>query len=184
MSGFFVSTTWSCIYLQKVATEFQSSKVNLPKYFETYKNRCFTTYLDFVSSPLFAGEEYKKSVQPFLDNFQTKRTKKKVSKSVKKKLLSRLRKPQRFTHVLWNAFKKTAVAYGADLLPFELNGEVVSGLPGHHGHSLENLVLSWARRVVGDDCLELHVLLMFFFLSFTKLKNKKNAALRFILCAS
>ena len=28
--------------------------------------------------------------------------------------------------------KKTAVAYGADLLAFELNGEVVSGLPGHH----------------------------------------------------
>ena len=57
--------------------------------------------------------------------------------------------------------KKTAVAYGADLLAFECNGEVVSGLPGHH--SLENLVLSWARRVVGDECLELHVLLMFFF---------------------
>ena len=57
-------------------------------------------------------------------------------------------------------FQKTAVAYGADLLAFELNGEVVSGLPGHH--SLENLVLSWARRVVGDDCLEIHVLLMFF----------------------
>ena len=56
--------------------------------------------------------------------------------------------------------KKTAVAYGADLLAFELNGEVVSGLPGHH--SSENLVLSWARRVVGDDCLEIHVLLMFF----------------------
>ena len=52
------------------------------------------------------------------------------------------------------------MAYGADLLAFELNGEVVSGLPGHH--SLENLVLSWARRVVGDDCLEIHVLLMFF----------------------
>ena len=45
------------------------------------------------------------------------------------------------------------MAYGADLLAFELKGEVVSGLPGHH--SLENLVLSWARRVVGDDCLEL-----------------------------
>ena len=56
--------------------------------------------------------------------------------------------------------KKTAVVYGADLLAFELNGEVVSGLPGHH--SLENLVLSWATRVVGDDCLEIHVLLMFF----------------------
>ena len=56
--------------------------------------------------------------------------------------------------------KKTAVAYGADLLAFELNGEVVSELPGHH--SLENLVLSWARRVVGDDCLEIHVLLMLF----------------------
>ena len=56
--------------------------------------------------------------------------------------------------------KKTAVAYGADLLAFELNGEVVSGLPGHH--SSENLVLSWARRVAGDDCLEIHVLLMFF----------------------
>ena len=55
-------------------------------------------------------------------------------------------------------FQKNAVAYGADLLVFELNGEVVSGLPGHH--SLENLVLSWARRVVGDDCLE--KLLMFF----------------------
>ena len=27
--------------------------------------------------------------------------------------------------------KKTAVAYGADLLAIELNGEVVSGLPGH-----------------------------------------------------
>ena len=27
MSGFFVSTTWSCGYLQNVATEFQSSKV-------------------------------------------------------------------------------------------------------------------------------------------------------------
>ena len=67
---------------------------------------------------------------------------------------------QRFTHPLWNVFKKTAVAYGADLLAFELNGEVVSGLPGHH--SLENLVLSWATRVVGDDCLEIHVLLMFF----------------------
>ena len=52
------------------------------------------------------------------------------------------------------------MAYSADLLAFELNGEVVSGLPGHH--SLEYLVLSWARRVVGDDCLELHVLLMFF----------------------
>ena len=26
----------------------------------------------------------------------------------------------------------------------------------------ENLVLSWAGRVVGDDCLEIHVLLMFF----------------------
>ena len=52
------------------------------------------------------------------------------------------------------------MAYGADLLAFELNGEVVSGLPGHH--SLENLVLSWARRVVGEDCLEIHVLLMFF----------------------
>ena len=52
------------------------------------------------------------------------------------------------------------MTYGADLFAFELNGEVVSGLPGHH--SLENLVLSWARRVVGDDCLEIHVLLMFF----------------------
>ena len=69
-------------------------------------------------------------------------------------------KPQRFTHPLWNVFKKTAVAYGADLLAIELNGEVISGLPGHH--SLENLLLSWARRVVGDDCLdraEIHVLL-------------------------
>ena len=56
--------------------------------------------------------------------------------------------------------KKLLLACGADLLAFELNGEVVSGLPGHH--SLENLVLSWARRVVGDDCLEFHVLLMFF----------------------
>ena len=52
--------------------------------------------------------------------------------------------------------KKTAVAYGADLLAFGLNGEVVSG-----HHSLENLVLSWAAHVVGDDCLEIHVLLMF-----------------------
>ena len=59
-----------------------------------------------------------------------------------------------------NVFKKTAVAYGADLLAFELNGEVVSGLPVHH--SSENLVLSWARRAVGDDCLEIHVLLMLF----------------------
>ena len=98
---------------------------------------------------------------------------------------------QRFTHTLWNVFKKTAVAYGADLLAIELNGEVVSGLAGHH--SLENLLLSWARRVVGDDCLEIRVLLMFFqttreklgvFLSFTKLKNEKNAVLRFILCPS
>ena len=56
---------------------------------------------------------------------------------------------QRFTHTLRNVFKKTAVAYGADLLAIELNGEVVSGLPGNH--SLENLLLSWARRVVGDD---------------------------------
>ena len=56
--------------------------------------------------------------------------------------------------------KKTAVAYGADLLAFELNGEVVSELPGHH--SSKNLFLSWARRVVGDDCLEIYVLLMFF----------------------
>ena len=52
------------------------------------------------------------------------------------------------------------MAYGADLLAFELNGEVVSGLPGHQ--SSENLVLSWARRAIGDDCLEIHVLLMFF----------------------
>ena len=52
MSGFFVSTAWSCVYLQNFATEFESSKVNLPKYFETYKNRCFSTYPDFVSSPL------------------------------------------------------------------------------------------------------------------------------------
>ena len=65
--------------------------------------------------------------------------------------------PQRFTHPLWNVFKKTTVAYGADLLASELNGEVVWGLPGHY--SLENLVLSWVRRVVGDDCLE--ILLMF-----------------------
>ena len=50
------------------------------------------------------------------------------------------------------------MAYGADLLAFDLNGEVVSGLPGHH--SSENLVLSWASAV-GDDCLEIHVLLMF-----------------------
>ena len=49
------------------------------------------------------------------------------------------------------------MAYGADLLAFELNGEVVSGFPGHH-----SLVLSWARRAVGDDYLEIHVLLMFF----------------------
>ena len=53
--------------------------------------------------------------------------------------------------------KKIAVAYGADLLAFELNGQVVSGRPGHH--SLEKLVLSWVRRVVGDDCLE--ILLVF-----------------------
>ena len=52
------------------------------------------------------------------------------------------------------------MVYDADLLAFELNGEVVSGLPGHH--SSENLVLSWAGRVVGDDCLEIHVLLLFF----------------------
>ena len=52
------------------------------------------------------------------------------------------------------------MAYGADLLAIQLNGEVVSGLPGHH--SLENLLLSWARRVVGDDCLEIRVVLMFF----------------------
>ena len=76
MSGFFVSTTWSSIYLQKVATEFQSSKVNLPKYFETYKNRCFTTYLDFASSPLFAGEE-KKSVANFFRQFSDEENKKK-----------------------------------------------------------------------------------------------------------
>ena len=43
------------------------------------------------------------------------------------------------------------MAYGADLLAYELNGEVVSGLPGHH--SLETPVLSWVRRVIGDDCL-------------------------------
>ena len=53
------------------------------------------------------------------------------------------------------------MAYGADLLAFGLNGEVVSGLPGHQ--SLENLVLSWATRVVGDDCLEIHVLPMLSF---------------------
>ena len=40
----------------------------------------------------------------------------------------------------------------------KLKKEVVSGLPGHH--SLENLVLSGVRRVVGDDCLE--ILLVFF----------------------
>ena len=57
MSGFFVSTACSCVHLQKVATEFQSSKVNLPKYFETYQNKCFSTYPDFVSSPLIVGKE-------------------------------------------------------------------------------------------------------------------------------
>ena len=51
------------------------------------------------------------------------------------------------------------MAYGADLLAFELNGEVVSGLPGHH--SSENLVLLWAGRVVGDDCLEMYCLCFF-----------------------
>ena len=47
ISVFFVSTAWSCVYLQKIATEIRSSKINLPKYFETYKNRCFLTYPDF-----------------------------------------------------------------------------------------------------------------------------------------
>ena len=62
MSDFFVFTAWSCVYLQNVATEFQSSKVNLPKYFETYKNRCFSTYPDFVSSPLFRSKGIKKNL--------------------------------------------------------------------------------------------------------------------------
>ena len=91
MSGFFVSTAWSCVYLQNVATEFQSSKVNLPKYFETYKNRCFSRYSDFVSSPLIVGKEWKKSVATFFRQFPEEENKKKVSKSVKKKLLSQLR---------------------------------------------------------------------------------------------
>ena len=57
ISGFFVSTARSCVYIQNVATEFQSSKVNLPNYFETYKNRCFSMSPDFVSSPLIVGKE-------------------------------------------------------------------------------------------------------------------------------
>ena len=59
------------------------------------------------------------------------------------------------------------------------------------GFQVTTLVLSWVRRVVGDDYLE--ILLVLFlttreklgvFLSYTKLKNKKNAALRFILSPS
>ena len=65
---------------------------------------------------------------------------------------------QRFTYPYETFSKKIVVAYGADFLAFELNGEVVSGLPGHR--SLENLVLSWVRRVGGEDCLEM--LLVFF----------------------
>ena len=77
IAGFFVSTAWSCVYLQNVATEFQSSKVNLPKYFETYKNRCFTTYPDFVWSPLIVGKEEKKSVATFFRQFPEEENKKK-----------------------------------------------------------------------------------------------------------
>ena len=109
---------------------------------------------------------YRKCREAFFVKISWKNSKEKLVKCATK--VGRLHKvsiqsctqTQRFTHPLWNVFKKTAVAYGADLLAFELNGEVVSGLPGHH--SSEKLVLSWARRVVGDDCLEIHVLLMFF----------------------
>ena len=81
MSGFFVSTAWSSVYLQKVASKFQSSKVNLPKYFETYKSRCFTTYPDFVSSPLFAGKE-KKSVGKVFRQCSDEKTTKKKTKQI------------------------------------------------------------------------------------------------------
>ena len=50
---------------------------NLPNYFETYKNRCFSTYPDFVSLPLIVERNKKNLWQLFLDNFQRKRTKKK-----------------------------------------------------------------------------------------------------------
>ena len=49
-----------------------------------------------------------------------------------------------------NVFKKIAAACGADLLASELNGEMVSGYSVHR--LIESLVLSWAWRVVGDDC--------------------------------
>ena len=72
MSGFFVSTAWPCVYLQNFATEFQSSKVNLPKYFETSKNRCFTTYADFVSLPLIRGVKKKRILTSFRSTSKAK----------------------------------------------------------------------------------------------------------------
>ena len=74
MSDFFVSTAWSCVYLQNVATEFQSSKVNLPKYFETYKNRCFL-WLRFIATDRRKG--IKKSVATFFRQFPEEENEKK-----------------------------------------------------------------------------------------------------------
>ena len=57
MSDFFVSTAWSCVYLQRVATEIQSSKVNLPKYFDTYKKQVFfnAPWLCFITTNRWKG---------------------------------------------------------------------------------------------------------------------------------
>ena len=55
--GFRANSDLVIVYLQNVATECQSSTVHLPNYFETYKNRFFSTYPDFVSSPLNDGKE-------------------------------------------------------------------------------------------------------------------------------
>ena len=35
----------------------ERQRVNLQKYSETYKSRCFTTYTDFVASPLIIRKE-------------------------------------------------------------------------------------------------------------------------------
>ena len=117
MSGFFVSTTWSCIYPQKVATTFQSSKVNLPKYFETYKNRCFTTYLDLFHRHYSLERNKKKSVATFSDNFQMKRTKKKSKQIGQEKVALTIMGAGVFARKLTSSNKVSELLDGAPPAP-------------------------------------------------------------------
>ena len=69
---FLVSTDRSCVYLQNLATEFYSSKVNLPISKHT-KTGVLRRILTLIYRKLSLEE---KSVAKFLDNFPRKRTKK------------------------------------------------------------------------------------------------------------